>query len=305
MNKTVRDTIRELTEHYIHNNTKFICQNISGVGGIQNTYPEELKNHLNTIEIPTSDCQNPGLAVGYSLYCPTIYCVRFAPFCWINLWPTIYSAMSKEIWGQKSKLMIRAINVNTGQVGPVATGSSKYLAISIPGIKVLSPMSPNEFIESYKIWEESDGPVYVEEARSSYDINYEFENKYCEGHCTIFAVGAVRPNVIQAVEILREKYNIHCGISHVWKLKPLELDKTSLHFLSRSEFGLVVEDGRIDCGVSQYIASSIYNSPDGWRYPTIYTLGLESRVAGFSKEKDVLPPTVQRVVDFVLEKVGR
>ena len=85
-----------------------------------------------------------------------IYVIRYQGFNWFNA-PIIlnYACKSKEIWNIPCPLFIRSIGME-GSIGPVAGSSHHSLYYRMPGIKIISPMSPREFINSYNEFMESD-----------------------------------------------------------------------------------------------------------------------------------------------------
>ena len=129
------------------------------------------------IEVATSDVANGGFVVGAALMkSRPIYVIRYQGFNWYNC-PMIinYACKSKEIWKISCPIFIRSIAMEGG-VGPVAGSSHHSLYYRMPGIKILSPMTPNEYKTSYNHFMKNDDVVYISEHRGSYDNKLELKD---------------------------------------------------------------------------------------------------------------------------------
>jgi pyruvate/2-oxoglutarate/acetoin dehydrogenase E1 component len=71
-----------------------------------------------------------------------------------------YSCKSKEIWDVPCPIFVRGIAME-GSIGPVAGSSHTSLYYRMPGIKILSPMTPAEYIYSYKSFMKNDDVVTI------------------------------------------------------------------------------------------------------------------------------------------------
>ena len=71
--------------------------------------------------------------------------------------------------------------------------------------------------------------------------------------------------------------------------------------LGQARMAMVIDDDYED-GVARAIAHKLMLHPNVATRPPVYTLGLENRSAGFSKETDNLPPTAEKIVQEVVEK---
>ena len=174
--KTVRETIKEIVQNHLLKN-KSLCfgQCLTAVGWVGGTLPE-LYEDEGMVEVTTADVANGGFVVGAALKgVRPIYVVRYQGFQWYNA-PIIinYACKSKEIWGVPCPIFIRSIAMEGG-IGPVAGSSHHSLFHRMPGVKILSPMTPKEYELSYDQFMKEDEVYYISEHRRSYDNKNEFD----------------------------------------------------------------------------------------------------------------------------------
>ena len=152
MATTVRAIIRHITYNHLKNlNSLCFGQCLTAVGWVGGTLPE-LYEEDGMVELTTADVANGGFVVGAGLSgIKPIYVVRYQGFQWLNS-PIItnYAAKSKEIWGISCPIFIRSIAMEGG-IGPVAGSSHHSLYFRMPGVKIISPMTPKEYEFAYKI----------------------------------------------------------------------------------------------------------------------------------------------------------
>ena len=151
MAKTVKETIKSITRHHLEVE-KSLCfgQCLTAVGWVGGTLPEMYEDE-GMVEVTTADVANGGFVVGAGLQgIRPIYVVRYQGFQWLNS-PMIvnYAAKSKEIWDRPCPIFVRSIAMEGG-MGPVAGSSHHSIYQRMPGTKILSPMTPNEYKYSYK-----------------------------------------------------------------------------------------------------------------------------------------------------------
>ena len=155
-----------------------------------------------------------------------------------------------------------------GGVGPVAGSSHHSMAQRMPGIKVLSPMTPKEYQLAYDSYMEDDDPYYISEHRKSYDNNKELQDQECflnNADFSIFPISITR----------------------------LEMDKLKL--LKTSKYGgLVTDDDHVEG-----TASSIANELSVASGKVVRTLGLKPKTAGFHPTVDNLPPTAEEIIKYL------
>ncbi len=213
MATTVRDTIKEITrKHLSEGKGKCYGQCLTAVGWVGGTLPEMYEEE-GMVEFSMSDVSNGSIATGIALAGGRpIYVVRYQGFQWYNLASVVnYAAKSKEIWNRPCPIFVRSIAMEGG-VGPVAGSSHHSLAHRMPGIKVISPMTPGEYEYAYSCFMNDDEPYYVSEHRKSYDNTEELENIILpETDFTIFPISITRLEMKKLLELAKQE-NINLNI---------------------------------------------------------------------------------------------
>jgi pyruvate/2-oxoglutarate/acetoin dehydrogenase E1 component len=223
------------------------AQNVTAVGWVGNTVPSDLPGNKGIVELPTSDCSNPGIVVGAALAGQRpIYIIRYQGFLWYNLATLVnYAAKSKEMWKTPCPIFIRALAMEGG-MGPVAGNLHHSMAMRMPGIKVAAPMTPGEWKQ---VWDEfmvGDDPVLCSESRLSFGIDYEMGGEYVPGaKVTIFAIGTARLSTERNCHL-----DVPCNLFEVVWLKPSRFPDGAIRSLKGSEFGVVVDGDYETCGAS-------------------------------------------------------
>ena len=229
-------------------------QCLTAVGWVGGTLPE-LKEDDGMVDISMADVAGGGFAVGAALANrKPMYVIRYQGFNWYNCVSIInYAAKSKEIWKVPCSIFVRSIAMEGG-IGPVAGSSHTSLYYRMPGIKIVSPMTPKEYEKAYEDFMNSDDVFYVSEHRKSYDMQDELNDIYFDNpDITLFAISITRFNAVEASKIAK-KQGIFVNVVHLYQIKPLNFSKSSLESLKRSKFGgIVLDDDYVD-GVSKNIA---------------------------------------------------
>lgn len=291
---TTRDTIKKLMSEHTKNGGYICAQSLCGVGGLQNTISLDDKTGL--IDLPISDSSNPIIAVGMSLYIPVVYVIRFAGFGWINYWPIVnYAAKCKELWGYKSRLLIRCM-VTEGQIGPVASNANHSIVCHMPGIKVFAPMTSGEWENIWEEYKNSDSPIFCAESRKSYELDYDICDNFSYDNPDITLIG------ISTARIACQKAKNHLlvlgyntNFINIINLKPLSFSKRQEECILNSQKIIIIDGDYTTCGIAEHIAYQImhkYNIPS-------YALGLEDRTAGFAKYCDNLTPSEEKIINFI------
>ena len=219
------------------------------------------------------------------------YVIRYQGFNWYNA-PMIvdYSAKSKEIWNTPWPVFVRGIGMEGG-IGPVAGSSHHSLYYRMPGIKIVSPMTPNEYRSTYNSFMKDNEVYYVSEHRGSFNNKQELENDTKgKKDFVIVAISITRFEAIKAKEIL-EKKGFKIGIIHILWIKPLKISKSSLKCISNSKFGAIILDDDYVDGISNSIANKLSHLTN----KKIYSMGLSNKSAGFHKNVDNLPTTHKQI----------
>lgn len=294
----LRETIKEITREHLENNGIVAAQNLAGVGCLNNTFPAELTTHKGVWELPTSDSSNGGIMCGAALGGrPTMYVIRFGGFLWYNAVSIVnYAAKSKELWDVPCPLFTRVMSCEGG-IGPVAGGMHHSMVMRMPGIKVVAPMTPNEYREIWADFKAGDDPMLCSEHRRGYDIDKDFDIVWMDNpQYTIVAIGAARIEAYEAVQQLNRK-GLRVSIKHLVKLAPLEMPYVNPYIRK----AYVIDDDYIPCSASSYVAYEIakkYNV-------NVEAMGLENRSAGFSPDSDNTVPTAEQIVNKILDDNDR
>ncbi len=299
MEKTVRETIKELVRNHLKKSKGYVFgQCLTAVGWVGGTLPEMYEEE-GMIELSMADVANGGIVVGSALMNQKpIYVIRYQGFNWYNC-PMIvnYACKSKELWNVPCPIFIRGIAMEGG-IGPVAGSSHHSLYYRMPGIKIASPMTPNEYISVYNNFMNGNDVVYVSEHRKSYDNKYELKDilKYKKYDFILIGISITRFEAKQALEILESK-GFKVGLINILWIKPFKLSKLQISALKKSKYGALILDDDYEDGISKSLANDINLKIN----KTIYTLGLKNKTAGASISTDNLPPTKHEIVKKVLK----
>ena len=293
MAKTVRDTIKDITRNHLSSNKgKCYGQRLTAVGWVGGTLPEMYEDE-GMIELSMADVAGGAIVTGAALAGDRpIYVVRYQGFQWYNAATIVnYAAKSKEIWGRPCPVFVRSIAMEGG-IGPVAGSSHHSLVHRMPGIKVLAPMTPQEYQLAYDSYMLDDTPYYISEHRKSYDNTEELNDVINnEADFTIFPISITRLEMKKLVELAKEE-NITLNIVHQLWIKPFHIPFSWKYALNNSKYGGLVTDDDFVEGT----ASSIANELSLASNKKVYTLGLEERTAGFHPSVDSLPPSAEKIM---------
>jgi len=215
--KTVADTIREITEkHLTKNNGMLLGESITAVGWVNNTVP----NCPGIVDLPMTDVAGAGIAVGAALVGRRpIFVIRFQDFLILNGSPLIfYAAKTKELHGKGAPVFVRAIAAEG--LGPVHSGILHSIFMHFPGFRVCSPMTPKEYKEIWENYMANNDPMIVSEHRRSYLNMEEMSDVIAkDADITLYAISSTRFEVSKAAEMLKEA-GIKCNTIHILWLKP-------------------------------------------------------------------------------------
>ncbi|MCI5054376.1 MAG: hypothetical protein MRY23_06145 [Pelagibacteraceae bacterium] len=301
MEKTLRETIKELIRKHLKTKKgQVFGQCLTAVGWVGGTLPE-LYEKDGMVELSMADVAGGGIAVGAALMnSRPIYVIRYQGFNWYNA-PMIlnYACKSKEIWKRPCPVFIRSIGMEGG-IGPVAGSSHHSLYYRMPGIKIVSPMTPGEYKEIYKKFMSEKEVYYVSEHRGAYGNSEEFKNDIDDKkELIIIAISITRFEAEKAKRNL-EKKGYKIGIKHVLWLKPFKISPKEVSAIKKSKAGcLILDDDYVDG-----VANSIGNKLNIKTKKPMYTLGLKDKSAGFSKSTDNLPPQSQDIEKKIINILG-
>ena len=292
----LRTTIKEIIRVHLKKKIgKVFGQCLTAVGWVGGTLPE-LYEKDGMVEVSMADVADAGFVVGAALMkSKPIYVIRYQGFNWYNC-PMIvnYACKSKEIWKVPCPIFVRGIAMEGG-IGPVAGSSHHSLYYRMPGIKIASPMTPNEYKKVYSSFLKDDSVYYVSEHRGSYPNKKELLNNYYKNpDLIIFAISITRFEAIKASQILK-KEGIKVSMVNVLWLKPLKISDRSIQNLKVSKYGGLVIDDDYANGVAKSIANDLNLKTN----KQINVLGLKNRTAGTAKSLDNLPPNAAEIVRFI------
>ncbi len=296
MGKTVRETIKEITRSHLINR-KSLCfgQCLTAVGWVGGTLPK-LYEDDGMIELTTADVANGGFIVGAALAgIKPLYVVRYQGFQWYNA-PIIinYASKSKEIWGIPCPIFIRSIAME-GSIGPVAGSSHHSIYDRMPGTKIIAPMTPKEYKHAYNSFLSDDSVYYISEHRMSYDNHYELKDIiYNNSDIVLFPISITRFEAKKVELILRNKGIKISIINQLW-INPFKIKDQWLRCLNNSKYGGIVLDDDYENGVASNLAHKLMIKS----VKKVYTLGIDNRTAGFYHKVDNLPPSAEKVIDFI------
>ena len=226
MEKTVREIIKETSrDHIKKNNSLIFGQCLSAVGWVGGTVPE-LTEKEGLVELSMADVANGGIVAGAGLSNRRpIYVIRYQGFNWFNASIILnYACKSKEIWNVPCPIFIRGIAME-GSIGPVAGSSQHSIYYKMPGIKIISPMTPKEYLIAYNDFMKNDDVMYVSEHRGSYTNTKELDD-YLDGDLDLilFPISITRFEAQKAkIELEKEGYKI--GIANILWIKPFSIKK--------------------------------------------------------------------------------
>jgi len=223
--------------------------------------------------------------------------IRYQGFSWFNA-PIIlnYACKSKELWGVPSPILIRGIAME-GSIGPVAGSSHHSIYYKMPGIRIISPMTPDEYKYAYKYFMKNDEVLYISEHRGSYDNSKELKD-YLPKNCDLilFSISITRFEAIKAKNIL-EKKGYKIGIANILWIKPFKIKEKWISTLKKSKYGGIVLDDDYSKGVASDIAYKLMKRTGS----KIEIMGLKDKSAGFSKASDNLPPNSEEIIKMILK----
>lgn len=296
----LKEVIKTATRNILNRGGKAMGQCLTAVGWVGGTVPE-MTEEEGLIELSMDDTSNSGIAVGCSRKKPTIYIVRYQGFQWFNAAFVVnLAAKSREMWGIPRRLLVRSVAMEGG-IGPVASNSHHGMFTRMPGIAVVAPMTPGEYIQIIEYFNSHDDPMYVSEHRKSFDIDYEMDDIInSDADITLFPISAARLNSLEAIKLLTDD-DIICNIIHLLWLKPFFVNDNVVRSLDSSKFGGIVIDTDYENAASKCIAFDI-TEKTGHR---VRVIGLEERTAGFPAHLDNLPPSPEKIADHVKNIINR
>jgi len=297
MSIALRDTIKDTVRHHLtKENGLAMGQCLTAVGWVGGTLPE-LYEEDGMVELSMADVAGGGFAVGAALAGRRpMYVIRYQGFNWFNA-PMIinYAAKSKEIWGVPCPMMVRSIAMEGG-IGPVAGSSHHALYYRMPGVKIVSPMTPYEYANMYLEFMDSDDVLYVSEHRGAYGNTEELPNiDYDIPDIVLFPISITRFAAVEAAkELQKEGYKV--SVHHIVNIKPFQPSESDRTALMRARYGIVLDDDYVD-GIAKNLAFDLSKGINA----DMHVMGLKDRSAGFYPQVDNLPPSKDEIIAKIKE----
>jgi len=297
MSIALRDTIKDTVRHHLtKENGLAMGQCLTAVGWVGGTLPE-LYEEDGMVELSMADVAGGGFAVGAALAGRRpMYVIRYQGFNWFNA-PMIinYAAKSKEIWGVPCPMMVRSIAMEGG-IGPVAGSSHHALYYRMPGVKIVSPMTPYEYANMYLDFMDSDDVLYVSEHRGAYGNTEELPNiEYNIPDIVLFPISITRFAAVEASKEL-EKEGYRVAVHHIVNIKPFNPTDNDRQALKRARYGIVLDDDYVD-GIAKSLAFDLSKGTAS----EMYVMGLKDKSAGFYPQVDNLPPSKDEIIAKIKE----
>ena len=298
MAKELRETIKEITAYHLKKkNSQVFGQNLTGVGWVAGTLPK-LYEKDGVIELPMADVAGGGIVTGSGLVNRRpIYIIRYQGYNWFNCTFIVnYACKSKEIWKIPCPIFIRGIS-SEGNIGPVSGSSHISIIYKMPGIKIYSPMSNNEYKKVYKKFIKNTDVFYISEHRKSYSNKKEFKNKVKKNmDIILMPISITRFSAEKAKKILESK-GLKVGIIHLVDLKPFRIESSWIKAIKTSKYGVLMTDNDYADGILRVLAHKLNEKTD----KKINVLGLDDRTAGHHSNVDNLPPDEKKIIKNVFK----
>lgn len=300
MEITLRETIKNTVSNHLKSANLAFGQCLTAVGWVGGTLPEMYEED-GMIELSMADVAGGAFVVGAGLMKKRpIYIIRYQGFNWYNSISILnYACKSKEMWGIPCPIFIRSIAME-GAIGPVAGSSHHSLYNRMPGVQIYSPMTPKEYLQCYEDFMKSDDVFYVSEHRGAYNNTEELEDiEYENPDFILFPISITRFAAVEASKELA-KIGLKVSVYHQRILKPFTPSKKSISYLNKCGIGLVIDDDYPD-GIASSIAQKLMINTTS----KVFTMGLEERSAGFAKHLDNLPPSKEKISNYIQTILGK
>jgi acetoin:2,6-dichlorophenolindophenol oxidoreductase subunit beta len=296
----LRDVIKEVTRDHLQNKNGLVMgQCLTAVGWVGGTLPE-IYEEGGMVELSMADVAGGGFAVGAALAGRRpMYVIRYQGFNWFNAAMVInYACKSKEIWGRPCPMFVRSIAME-GSIGPVAGSSHHALYYRMPGVKIYSPMTPEEFKVTYREFMAEDSVFYVSEHRGAFPNSEELPDVvFSEPDYVLCPISITRFAAIEASKVLL-KEGIKVAVHHIFRVKPFCPTGDMIKSLRHSRRGGCVLDDDYPEGVAKTIGFDLASSSGA----SMSALGLPNKTAGFSRSVDNLPPDADSIIEFIKKKI--
>jgi len=296
--KNLREEICTLTRSHLKKYKSLVFgQNLLGVGQVNGTLPKELKEKDGIIDLPMADVAGGGIVAGSALSGKRpIYIIRYQGYNWFNMTFIMnYACKSNEIWKMPAPILIRGIS-NEGCIGPVSGSAHLSIFYKMPGIKIFSPHTPDEYKKIYKEFTNDKDVYYISEHRKSYD-NVKSSKNYLKKNSDItILLNSITRESANDVKKYFDKTKYKLSIIHLYRLKPFKLSSREINTIKQTKNLIMICDNDYEDGLPAIIKSKIsdYNMK-----AKIKILGLPYKTAGHHPKVDVLPPNARKIISKI------
>ena len=292
MGKALREVIKDITRDHLKLGNQLFGQCLTAVGWVNGTVPE-LSEDDGIVELSMADVMAGGIVVGAALTGKRpIYLVRYQGFQWFNA-PIIanYAGKSKDLWDVPCPIFIRSIGMEGG-IGPVGSSSHHGIFYRMPGIKIASPMTPEEYKSVYSEFMSGTDTVYVSEHRLSYSVEDETPSITQDNpDFVLFPFSVTRFEALKVPAATPLKVSVY---PQTW-INPLRIKESEIENLKASKYGGVVLDNDYPNGIAKQIAYELMHRSG----KPVSVLCIDEKTAGFQPHNDNLPPSCEKIVTFL------
>lgn len=297
---SLKNVIQKITTKHLKKYKTFIYgQNLLGVGQVAGTLPKNLGEKEGVIDLPMADVAGGGIVAGTALMgSRPFYIIRYQGYNWFNMIFIInYACKSKAIWKKPAPIFIRGI-ANEGSIGPVAGSTHISQFYKMPGIKIFSPITPNEYELVYNNFCKDDEVYYISEHRKTYDNQNEFKNIFSKKAKVTILLNSITRHAAKDIEEHFNKKKKSISIIHTYRIKPFILTKKEIKQIKNTSKSILICDDDYVEGIPSIVASKIMNLNSKVK---IHLLGLPQKTAGHHPKTDVLPPSSSRIIKKIDE----
>lgn len=246
----LRDTIKETTRQHLDSGEKLLGQCITAVGWVNGTVPD----HKNIIELPCTDVSASHIVSGIALGGGRpILIIRFQDFLVLNADGIVnFAAKQKDVWHKKCPIFVRALSQEGRGTGATHSAKLHSMFMHFPGMRVWSPITPNEWKACYQDFMEHDDPTLCCEYKGTFDNTEEmYDSLYGNSEITLVGIGNVRIRLEELNGLLKP------DIFHIAQLKPFKIDNVLARSIQYTKRCLVVDSGFEICGAGSWIAQKL------------------------------------------------
>lgn len=290
-----------------------VGEDVAGSGGVFKTTAGLLEQFgpRRVIDTPISEQAILGAAMGAAMTgLRPIAEIMFSDFFAV-CWDLVVNQMAKTRYMTNGQVTIPVV-VKSGNGGNLRFGaqhsqSIENWAMAVPGIKVVSPSTPEDVVGLMAAAVRSDDPVLFFEHKGLYamkgevpdgpiiDVLGEARIRRQGEHATIAALGLMVPRAVEASERLAER-GISCEVIDVRSLIPLDA-RTILDSVGRTGRLFTVEENPRALGWGAEIASIVSDEAfwdlDG---PVVRITTPHIPLPSANSLEDLVIPSVDRIV---------